>query len=226
MATQQDTSSPLNWVGAGLVGFGTANMYIFLQKTMLSKLAKNYKLNPQKFYSIKNGQKIFKTYNQVETEALTAYTTANMGLALGQQASSAYADHRVEAYGDSQWDANRRSMWIPGAMLATGTAIALGSRIVTLPKLTKLPKLTLPKVNFAMPTLPVGAFGIPYAAYVAGQISEGKYPMHNILTAPQVSLPQIKFNAAPIMQNADIPLTPALAAPAITPLPQQQEQQK
>lgn len=226
MATQQDTSSPLNWVGAGLVGFGTANMYIFLQKTMLSKLAKNYELNPQKFYSIKNGQKIFKTYNQVETEALTAYTTANMGLALGQQASSAYADHRVEAYGDSQWDANRRSMWIPGAMLATGTAIALGSRIVTLPKLTKLPKLTLPKVNFAMPTLPAGAFGIPYAAYVAGQISEGKYPMHNILTAPQVSLPQIKFNAAPIMQNADIPLTPALAAPAITPLPQQQEQQK
>ncbi len=223
MATQEDPTSPLNWVGAGLVGFGTANMYIFLQKSMLNRLAKNYELNPQKFYSVKNGERIFKSYKQVETEALTAYTTANLGLALGQQASSAYADHRVEAYGDSQWDANRRSMWIPGAMLAAGTAIAFRAKIVTLPKLTKLPKFTMPKLNLALPTLPTGAFGLPYAAYLAGQISEGNYPVKSQLSAPAISLPQIKLNALPNMEKLEITAPPS-DAPAITPLPQQEQQ--
>ncbi len=228
MATQKDPTSSLNWVGAGLVGFGTANMYIFLQKSMLSKLAKNYELNPQKFYSVKNGEKIFKSYRQVETEALTAYTTSNLGLAVGQQAASAYADHRVERYGDSQWDANRRSMWIPEAMLVTGAAVAVGTKIVTLPKLTKLPVFTmpLPKLNFTLPTLPTGAFGIPYAAYVAGQISKGNYPLKSQLSVPAISLPQIKLNTLPNINKINI-TDPAVDAPAIKPLPQgQQEQQK
>lgn len=226
MATQEDTKSPLNWIGAGLVGYGTANMYIFLQKAMLNKLAKTYELNPEKFYSFKNGERVLKSYKQVETEALTAYTTANLGLAVGQQASSAYADHRVKDKGDSQWDANRHSMWIPEAMLVTGTAIALGSKIVTLPKLTTLPKFSSPKLNFTLPTLPTGAFGVPYAAYVAGQISQGNYPVKSQLSVPAISLPQIKLNTVPNINKINI-TDPAVDAPAIKPLPQeQQEQQK
>lgn len=227
MATQKDPTSPLNWVGAGLVGYGTANMYIFLQKSMLNRLAKNYELNPQKFYTVKNGEKIFKSYRQVETEALTAYTTANVGLAAGQQFSSAYADHRVESHRDSQWDANRRSMWIPGFMLAAGTGIAFRSKIVTLPKLTKMPNLFVtPKLNFTLPSIPTGAFGLPYAAYLAGQISEGNYPLKSQISSPEISLPQININSTQSIKRVDITSAPLLNTPALSPLPQGYGQQK
>ena len=190
---------------------------------MLSRLAKNYELNPEKFYSIKGGEKIFKSYKQVETEALTAYATSMIGLAAGQQASSAYADYRVK-HGDSQWDANRRSMWIPEVLLGIGAGVAFKYKIMNLPK---LPALTLPKLNLTMPTLPklpTGAFGFPYAAYVAGQISEGNYPLKSQFATPALSVPQIKLNLLPKIEN--ITAVPAVSAPQVTPLPANSEEQK
>ncbi len=210
LATQKDPTSPVTWVGSGLVGYGTANLYILMQKGMLKRLAKNYELNPEKFYSVKNGEKIFKSYKQVETEAMTAFTTANVGLAAGQQISSAYGDHRVASYGDSQWDANRRSMWIPGLMLVGGTGIAIKSKIITSP----IPMFKLPKPDLII------------AAYLASQISEGKYPLKTQIDPVTISLPQNAVNITPSIKKLDITEAPVLTVPALSPLPQTQQQYK
>lgn len=217
MYMQDDPKSAMGWVGAGLVGYGTANMYVFLQKSMLAKLQKNFALNPEQFYTMQKGVKVFKPYKQVETEALTAYTTANMGLAIGQQVSSVYADYRTKK-GDSSWDANRHSLWIPGVMLLGGTAIAARTKIITMPK---LPKFTLPKVAFPAISMPRGAFGLPYAAYTAGQIANGNYPTKNYFNtqSPAISMPPLQLNLN-TPAKVDVPVT--VQEPQLTPLPQEE----
>lgn len=179
--TQDKGINEYGWLGAGLVGYGVANMYIFMQKAMLTRLKKNYLANPQKFSIVKDGVSIVRPYQQIETEALTAYTGANMGLALGQQLTSAYADHRKAEYKESSQEANRQSLWIPGVMLVGGTAIAAGAKII------KMPKLTIPK-TFSSFTLPMGAVGLPYAAYLSTQIGSGNYPFKPAAT-PALKVP-------------------------------------
>ncbi len=203
--TQKDG---LDWRGAagiGLMGYGTANMYVFLQKSMLARLEKAYLTNPAKFNVMRGGVSIARTYKQVETEALTAYTAANIGIALGPQLTSLYAKSIKDEAGSpvSQTEANRRSLWIPGIIIGGATAIAAKKNIISLPKLP-----------FGLFKTVGEAAGLGYAGYNAWKIGSGNY---NFNIAPQavdlkLEMPDLKFNTS---SAADVKLD----APAIAPAP-------
>jgi hypothetical protein len=123
IATQKDAVDYRGYLGSALLGLGTANMFMFLQNSMLFKLDKLYE---------SKGASAFKgkTLSELRTETQTAYSVAQAGLALGPYITSLYQAPLQKKNNLTDAESKRRSIFIPFAMLGGSVLIMDMAKII------------------------------------------------------------------------------------------------
>jgi hypothetical protein len=206
----------LSYLGYGLIGYGTANMFAYMRQGMLNNLETKGLIGKNATAGV-DAAKIF------NTEAQTAFTVSNLGLGvLPWGISKAIIDPRQKKTGENNREASSNSLWASGSLLAGGMAISV--------KLGLVGRMTLPK--FTMPLLRVGN-----AFYLGKSLMNGNLFMNPFdVNKTDVGLPSYtepsmlwerKFNQNILDLPAGMtPARPALATfelsvPETTPLNQQ-----